>query len=517
MAVRGATGIGMTRRSFLAVSGGLTAAALTGCSPRSGGTHGGPNGDIKIPAPKVKLPKGKVSFSLMDSDDTKAPFWKQLFDAYQKKHPNISCTYDGMPWNKIEEVLPLGIKNGTAQDGIQLPTTIPLTRAVSDGWLAPLDDLVPDFAKWKASFPELTFAEGAQMADGKVYMVRLASDRRHYALLHYNTKYLQDAGYDPSAKSLTWDEFRTAARKVTKAGDKRYYGVVIEAGQPLRLESIVDWLAAPAGGLQVGSTVGPYVDPKSGEFYYTNDAVVGAIELLLALKKDGSVFPGSNSMLAPECWPRVARGQAGMVMGGPWVTVLYETQNPDFHFGVGDSPVTGSDPLPKGYSVIGGDGIEVYAKSKAKEVAADVLMYASSMDGQAAWAKICGVGNPAIRPEAMKALEHTFKPQSKQCLALADKLVAKPEPLIANPDTAKVPPEEQPLSPNFGEVIQAIFVGETTNVRKALTDLKDRAERARDDAIAKARKKGAKVSREDWVFTNWDPRKDYTKADYQKR
>ncbi|MQA03406.1 MAG: hypothetical protein GEV07_12010 [Streptosporangiales bacterium] len=70
---------------------------------------------------------------------------------------------------------------------------------------------------------------------------------------------------------------------------------------------------------------------------------------------------------------------------------------------------------------------------------------------------------------------------------------------------------------DFGAVIQAIMVGEETNPKKALADLAGRRNQMLDDAIAAVQKKGAKVSREDWVFENWDPRKDYLPADYKGR
>lgn len=467
---------------------------------------------MRIPDPVVKLPTDDVTFRLIDSDDTKTPFWEQLFDAYQKKHPNVTCQYDGMPWDKIEEVVPLGLRNKTAHDVIQLPSSIPLPQAVDSGWAAPLDDLLPDIDAWKSTFPPLSYVEGSRVFDGKVYSVRLASDWRYFSGVHYNKQYMDEAGYDPEAKPLTWDEYRDAAKKITKAGNGQYYGIVLEIGQPDRLAVYIDYLARAAGAPAIGG-----LDPKTGEFYYTNDEVADALELLLSVQRDGSLFPGSNSLLAPEAWPRVFRGDAGMVSAGPWVTVMWDTDDPTFEFGVGASPVNTDDPLPQGFSELGGDSVIIYAESKVQEVAADVLAFVTSLEGQTAWAKICGVGNPPVLPEAVEAASSEFSAQAKQCIALAEPMVANPEAAIANPDVALAIQEEQTLSPNWGETIQAILVGEVDNVPKALTDLKDRSERTRDAAIAAARKKGATVSREDWTFSNWDPRKSYTEADYQAR
>ncbi|MEJ7840088.1 MAG: hypothetical protein WKF81_14840 [Thermomicrobiales bacterium] len=47
-----------------------------------------------------------------------------------------------------------------------------------------------------------------------------------------------------------------------------------------------------------------------------------------------------------------------------------------------------------------------------------------------------------------------------------------------------------------------------------MQDLKDRSEVALDEAIVAAQAAGATVSREDYVFSNWDPTVDFTDADY---
>ncbi|HEY6738231.1 MAG TPA: extracellular solute-binding protein, partial [Actinopolymorphaceae bacterium] len=159
----------LTRRRLLggALAVGTTT-ALAGCGDP--GVRGAgpsdkkePRGDFTLPEPVVSLPSKDVTFRLVDSNDTKAPFWRQLFQAYQEKHPNIRCQYDGLPWAKIEEVVPLGIRNKTAHDVIQLPGNVPLDQAVANGWVAPLDDLLPDIEKWKASFPELSYVEGSRV------------------------------------------------------------------------------------------------------------------------------------------------------------------------------------------------------------------------------------------------------------------------------------------------------------------------------------------------------------------
>ncbi|MQA03407.1 MAG: extracellular solute-binding protein [Streptosporangiales bacterium] len=353
----------VSRRSFLALTGGLGAAVagLAGCDTGYR-DRSGAEGTFHIPDPRKSLPSKDVTFRLVDSGDTKKPFWDAFFEAYQKKHQNVTVKYDGMLVNRMDEAIPLGIRNGTAHDVFQLPPSITIQKAVAEGWVAPFDDLVPDVEAWKKKFPDGTFAEGQQIYAGKLYMVPLGTEQRHFCLLHYNKQLMDEAGYDPAEKPLTVDEYRDAARKMTKKIDQ-VYGVVLEIGQPNRLTSSVEYMARKAG---LGIDTGDGIDGRTGEFFFTKPEVLEAIDVVLALRKDGSLFPGSNSLSAPEAWPRVVRGGAGMVSGGPWVAAQWQNDNPDFEFGVADHPTPVEDPLPLGYTRFGSDSVCIYAKSELK-------------------------------------------------------------------------------------------------------------------------------------------------------
>jgi multiple sugar transport system substrate-binding protein len=90
-----------------------------------------------------------------------------------------------------------------------------------------------------------------------------------------------------------------------------------------------------------------------------------------------------------------------------------------------------------------------------------------------------------------------------------------PDPTLPNPDVAKVLLEQHALQPAFGQTIQGIYTGQLANAKQAVQDLQDRAEAELDRAMKAAQGKGAKVSRDDWKFPNWDPTKDYTAVAYQ--
>ncbi len=148
-----------------------------------------------------------------------------------------------------------------------------------------------------------------------------------------------------------------------------------------------------------------------------------------------------------------------------------------------------------------------------KTVAGDVFAYLGSEQGQIAWGGIVGIGDPPIFPSALEALD--LSPQSETAVQISQEhMVLNPEPLVRNPEIAQVQLELRPITPTFAETLQGIFAGQLSDARAALQDVTDRENAELDRAIEAARGKGAQVSREDWVFPNWDPTRDYTEADY---
>src|SRR5690606_13292740 len=97
-------------------------------------------------------------FRWLDSGDQKAVFFRAFFEYYGKVR-GIETVYDALPWSEIATVLPLGIRNGTAPDAFCLPLNVPPAFAVTEGWVQPLDDLIPDIEAWKAKFPDGAFLD----------------------------------------------------------------------------------------------------------------------------------------------------------------------------------------------------------------------------------------------------------------------------------------------------------------------------------------------------------------------
>ncbi len=469
---------------------------------------------IMLPTSGAKLPTDKVTVRWLGSAGERKLFSDAMVIAYPKAHANITLQYDGLPYTELAKVLPLGIQNGNGPDLFELPTGITGAQVVQQGWVQPIDDLVPNFAQWKTAFPAGTFVEGSNVFKGKTYSFPFESNKKNNAVLIYNADYMQQAGYDPTAKPFTWDEFRAAAKKLTQQGAGKYYGIVVAGAQASRLGDQVRFLAQMAGATTSGaSSTVQDMNLKTGEYGFTSDQYLAAIDLIMGMKADGSWFPGTVSLNVQQTDSMFAQGIAAMMINGPYMFPQWKIDAPNFKYGVGSQPIPNSGkPFPLNYTA-GGGTYWAYAKTQQPGVVGDILSYAGSLPGQIALINIIAGSQPAIFPQANAV--STLSPQAKKALELFDQQIKlAPSPSIRNPDIALVDLEYRALTPDIGATVQGIFAGQLSDAKKAMQDLKDRADKELDRALKAAQAKGAKVSRDDYKFANWDPTRDFTDADY---
>jgi multiple sugar transport system substrate-binding protein len=465
-------------------------------------------GLVRLPDTGVRVPAERVALSMVDNATNKAPFLNAVFAAYSQKYPNVTINHDTLPGAELQRVIPIGIQNGNAPDLFALPLNVTGPQAVREGWVRPLDDIIPNFAALKEAYPPGTFFEGTNVFNGKAYTIPTDGEQGYDTYLYYNVEYLRRAGVDPQARPLTWDEYRATARTITQQGAGNYYGVMIEGNDPARWAAIVRNL-----GQMAGAPGDDAIDWRTGEYNYTSDAYLGVLDLLLALKADGSVFPGALSLNANDARARVAQGAAGMILTGLYSIPFLKVQNPDFNYDVVSQPVpNGGAFTPVTYGPPGGQ-FWVYAKSKYPQVVGDILAYTNSKEGQATQLRLYESPLPVRYPDVNA--QGDFDPRMRRLFPLIQQQNRLgPAPVVRNPDVSVVLQERRALSPNFGTVVQGIFSGQLRDPKAAMRDLTSRADRELDRAIEAARMKGAKVSHDDWKFANWDPTRDYTQEDY---
>lgn len=496
---------GMSRRSFVMGSTAAIGAAALAC-----------------PASAEMLPKAVndiatgSKFRWIDSGDQKAVFFKKFFAEYGKDR-GVDVVYDALPWKEIAQVVPLGVRNNSAHDVFALPQSVNPAEAVAQGWIQPYDDFIPNIEEWKAGFPDGAFLPGINMFDGKTYGLPFTSNKRYGTHLLYNKAYLEAAGYDPEDKPLTWSGFRDAAAKITEAGQGRYFGFIIGGSQLGRWSQTVRNMGRMAGASAGGdSVIEADIDFRTGDYVFDSDQYIAAVELLIAMQSDGSIFPGIMSMNAPQARAYMPQGAAGMILQGPWNIPGWEGSNPEFDFGVSSGPVPDSGPVGKltiGQGAAPQNTMWVFKGSQNGAVVGDIFHYLGTTEGQTAWANIVGAGDPPIFPDAIAGAD--MSPRAKAALNMFNEQIrVGPNPVVRNGDLTKVIAAFQAPEINFARTVQGLVAGQLKGVEKEMKALKDRYNAALDAAFASAKAEGAQVDRSDLVFANWNPDVDFGAADY---
>lgn len=514
----------LSRRKVIQLAAGASAASLAsasrmhlaaaqGATPSTQDTRtplleGDP---ISIYESGADLPTDDVTFTWLENGSgPRTDFMTDLFTLYQEAHPNITVQYDHLPIPDQTSLLSIAIQNNTLPDVISAAPGIPGSQLVSLGVLAPLDDVIPNFAEWKAAFPPNTFFEGINEFNGQTYTFPITTNQWLTEALLYNVEYMEEAGYDPAAAPLSWEEFRDAAQKITEAGQGRYFGLIIGGQQTNTLGEIVSQFAELAGAQ------GGEFNWETGEYNYTRDEFSAAIELLLAINQDGSIFPGSIQLDNSAAREQFPQGVAGMILQGQWNIPQWASRNPDFVFDVGFQPLADPDTSMKlTYGPGGANQRYVSATTELPAIAGDILHYLGSAEGQIAWGVHTQGSDPPLFQEAREA--SASDPRMQRVYELTEEwMVLAPSAEVRNPGVSQVNLEMRPVTPNLGEIVQGLLAEQISDPNAAMQDLQDRTNAELDRAIAAAQENGAEVSRDDWVFPNWDPTQDYTEERYQE-
>ena len=155
-----------------------------------------------------------------------------------------------------------------------------------------------------------------------------------------------------------------------------------------------------------------------------------------------------------------------------------------------------------------GTAVHVFADASDanKAIAGDIFHYIGTQEGQVAWATIVGAADPAQFASAIEEADMA-ELERKALIMFTEQVRVGPSEIVRNSETAAVNLELRPVTPSLAEIAQGIYTDQIDDIEGASPGpLRDRSNEAElDRAIAAAVEKGANVSRDDYVFPNWDP------------
>ena len=495
------------RRSVLGATV-LATCGLSACSVETGGD-----------APAATTDDADFAFSFdpedsdahqllwMDSGDLKAVFIGAVIDAFGEKFPEVTTKYDGSGWDQVNQVVPLGIRNGSAPDVFALPQNVPAETAINEGWVQPLDDVLPDFDSWKAGFPATALINGIHVFDGKTYSWPLNSTRRLDITQYISHAAAEAAGVSVPVEDVsTWDDLRSLAKEITAAGTP---GILSTADH---LYVVIGNLANTAGWL--GNSDG--MNMKTGKHEYSAPEYLEALEFVRSLIDDGSFVPGFLTLKDADARAQFPTGLAGISLNGPWDIAQWAQDYPDFDYTILPLPSPDGSEYTIPFRETGANMSWLYADSPNVEAAAAVIQYMGSVDGQRTMVELSEGFLVSTLEEANASADPSLL--NDRAALVADLAAATmrtcPQFEIRNEAAGEVTLKLQSSDPSISALIEGVFTGQISDAEAALKDLDSRRDEEMEKAFEEAAADGADVDISELQFPNWDPTTDYTAEHY---
>ena len=306
-----------------------------------------------------------------------------IMDQFEKENPGIKVTLVSGPYATTHDQIVVGAASGTLSDVVGLDGAW-VNGLTKQGAITDMGALMD-----KAKYDRSQLADIVKV-DGKSVMFPVAS---FVYPVFVNLDLAKAAGVDKMPTNRT--EFAAAAKKMTDAS-KNVYGWVL----PLSLQSpsgiqndVMSWVWASGGSML-----------KDGKPNLENDDVVGTLDYLNKLNKDGVVSPGIFAKKEQDKVEEFVNGRVGMMIDSLAHVNLIRQRNPNLHFGVSALPAkdgyTGKRGMP-----YASWGIGISESSKHKEEAWKLVEFLMSPKVNSQLVSIANAfpGNVKAQPDFVKS------------------------------------------------------------------------------------------------------------------
>lgn len=313
----------------------------------------------------TELPDGELESIISDFED----------------ETGIQVEITSQPYSTVKDQLVAGAVSGTMPDVMGLDGNW-VYDFNKQGALADMRPLAED-----AGFDDWDKVNPIEM-DDKVEMIPVAN----FAYpLFINTDLFEKAGIDSPPK--TWDEFATAAKKISELGEETYGWVL-----PLSLQSsvgvkndVLSWLWASGGSMLT----------DDGQPNLTSDQMHDVVSFINDMNSDGAIAPGIASLQEQDKVEEFANGRVGMMID-TLAHINLLSDHKDLNFEVVGQPVQEGFTGTSGVTFASW-GIGVAENSEHQEAAWKLVQYLLSKDVNTKLADMAHAfpGNSDAKPESV--------------------------------------------------------------------------------------------------------------------
>lgn len=429
----------------------------------------------------------------------KGNFGTRQINEFMKAHPNIKVELTYAHGDNFDDTLLALASSGDLPDVFQPTGTFTLNDLLENEWVQPLEGLVPD--DFQSRFPEGTFVEGINMADGKIYSFPRIIAKRGSAL-YYHTDLMKEAGLDPAKPPKTWDEFLEMSKQITKKIDG-VYGFAL----PLNEGIGGDFVMRFAQSLQPTLDKNGF-DYQKGQYDIDSPNVVKAVEFLMELKDAGVVHPNSPTHSLLDFQGLWANKQAAFGFNEHHFVRVNEFELDSVKdYQVTQIPVPEADMTHRQLALSADYNAYVSANSKYPKEAGMLVDWLSSTDYYGKQ-----LSEDLLLSPLESAKDSISNSQLKDLAEVFEQtVISRPIP-ESDPGAFSVKKIESTLAapqPAFWQIVQGAFIGEIKDWKAELTKLNDSLNDRFNQAIEKAKSEGADVSKDNFTFPDFDGTQDY--------
>ena len=303
-----------------------------------------------------------ITLRVYDWSDSTLVYRQKFHEEFMANNPDIKIEYTQLTIDQFNSTVVGAIQNGEGPDLFPVPTTLNLSTAVAENWFLPLEDYLPQ--EFLDTFLDGTLSEGVQRKNGVLYTLPESGSLSN-SMFFYNKDILAECGLEVPK---TFEDFRAACKTITEKGAGRYWGLIEGGNQANRCDILFRALVQSAGGK---ISINNRALTVNGRVPYDTEEVRKAVELLQGIVEDGSLYPDTASISAPEARELFAQGKAAFLCQGLWCIGTWANDHPELNYGV-MVPPKGAD---NGYvaNVESIPWMGIYSKTKYPEAAARYL------------------------------------------------------------------------------------------------------------------------------------------------
>lgn len=373
--------------------------------------------------------------------------------------------------DEYPDQLKLAVESGNAPDIFNM--LYPRSN-VEAGWAEPLDAYLAETPGLQESFLPGAFVPNRGIWNDQIYGLPMYAQTMR---LFYNRTLFERAGLDPNAPPATWSELREYSKQISdELGGEGIFGFIMGDKFPW-----VWWMNAAIPAMGDGSY---YYNWQEGRYDFSQDGIRQALELMIAMEEDASIFPGIHTMTDDDARQQFSLGRAGMIVGGAWNPGVFNDQfesTEDWETAYLPDPDDGR----KGrFLQTMGDRYTVSAASAQKEAAWEVLKFIYSVP---VMTRMYELGMGVMGVADANTGESDVRGVALLAPTEAD-LVTPPEPELPT------------MTPDYQTVFQMIWDAGGEGMDDQLATLTESYNAAFDQAAA-----DGKLVKEDFLIPDFDP------------